>query len=296
MLGNKLKLKGILMSMMLLITVSSTGSVFAFGSVGTMVEGVCASAGNPLLDEFQNLSSSSQCTACHDNGGGGGSGGGKSASSGSDAAIIDFFCPPVDPPAPPVEPPVPPVEPPPPQTCTDTDGDGVFAEGGDCGQMDCNDNDPSIFPGAEENCGDGIDNNCNGLIDTADPNAMQCPAPDVCTDLDGDGYSIEGGSCGAMDCNDSNADLNPGASEACDDGIDNNCDGMVDSADVACQVMEEDEHRKKRHDHDRKECSGGNHDEDDDHDDDDDHEVEDDDDDDYEDKRQRRRKHKHDDD
>ena len=30
---------------------------------------------------------------------------------------------------------------------------------------DCNDTDPSINPLAEEVCDDGIDNNCNGLID-----------------------------------------------------------------------------------------------------------------------------------
>lgn len=49
----------------------------------------------------------------------------------------------------------------------------------------------------------------------------------TCTDADGDGYSIEGGACGEIDCDDDNYDINPGATEICD-GIDNNCDGVID--------------------------------------------------------------------
>jgi hypothetical protein len=40
----------------------------------------------------------------------------------------------------------------------DDDGDG-FSEN----QGDCNDNDDTIYPGAEEICGDGIDQNCNDI-------------------------------------------------------------------------------------------------------------------------------------
>lgn len=53
------------------------------------------------------------------------------------------------------------------------------------------------------------------------------PEPE-CTDSDGDGYSVEGGACGEVDCDDSDAAVNPGATEVCGDGVDNDCDGQID--------------------------------------------------------------------
>ena len=47
--------------------------------------------------------------------------------------------------------------------CLDNDGDGFGDEA--CGGPDCDDTDPAVYPGAEEICDDGIDNNCDGVTD-----------------------------------------------------------------------------------------------------------------------------------
>jgi hypothetical protein len=47
-----------------------------------------------------------------------------------------------------------------------------------------------------------------------------------CIDNDGDGYGIN--CANGMDCNDQNANMNPGLAEICGDGIDNNCNGFTD--------------------------------------------------------------------
>ncbi len=53
---------------------------------------------------------------------------------------------------------------------TDFDGDGYFSP------EDCDDTDPSVYPGAPELC-DGKDNNCNGLIDEGfPPLVITCPS------------------------------------------------------------------------------------------------------------------------
>ncbi len=57
--------------------------------------------------------------------------------------------------------------------CTDGDSDGYFV---DCEPFDCDDADPLVNPDAAEVCDNGIDDDCNGLIDTADPacQAVDC--------------------------------------------------------------------------------------------------------------------------
>jgi hypothetical protein len=116
--------------------------------------------------------------------------------------------------------------------CTDADDDNYALEGGDCGPIDCDDDNPGIHPGAPEICTDGLDNDCNGLVDAQDGKAVNCPSQ--CTDGDGDGYAVEGGACGPLDCDDTYILSNPGASEICNDGYDNDCDGLLDGADTDC--------------------------------------------------------------
>ena len=45
----------------------------------------------------------------------------------------------------------------------DDDGDGWWTD-----QGDCDDTDPAVNPDAIEDCADGVDNDCDGLVDGAD--------------------------------------------------------------------------------------------------------------------------------
>ena len=106
---------------------------------------------------------------------------------------------------------------------------------------DCNDARADINPGADEICADGVDNDCDGVVDEASCIAgggaggeadvgggdVGDGVATVC-DQDGDGFQAVGDTCGGNDCDDTNPDINPGASEMCGDNIDNDCDGKVD--------------------------------------------------------------------
>jgi hypothetical protein len=110
--------------------------------------------------------------------------------------------------------------------CSDADGDG-WPDGADCVVKDCDDNDPDVFPHNPEICGDGKDNNCNGIVDDG------CPGR-ACVDADEDGYGVGAGCPGPQDGDDNDPDTHPGAPEICGDGIDNNCNGVIDDGCAGC--------------------------------------------------------------
>ncbi len=97
---------------------------------------------------------------------------------------------------------------------------------------DCDDTDVNINPGEDEICGDDIDNNCNGdddeecsvlYYEDADGDGYGNPDVSISTTTEPDGYVLDN-----TDCNDDDANMNPGLDEDTEDGIDNDCDGRVD--------------------------------------------------------------------
>ena len=81
----------------------------------------------------------------------------------------------------------------------------------------CEPGDPAV-----EVCNDGMDNDCDTLVDIDDPDCLSC------TDNDGDNFYAEGGDCGLVDCDDSNPNVYPGHPEVAGNGIDDDCDGLID--------------------------------------------------------------------
>jgi hypothetical protein len=152
------------------------------------------------------------------------------------------------------------------------------------GGIDCDDTNVNIHPNAEELCGNGIDDNCNGQIDEGiqaylydgdgdglggynkptlllscsqtppsnyvlphGPDFIDCNDDDknilgpkvYYADSDGDGYGDPNntaffcdGNAGYVsnnsDCDDTNPNIHPGATEIAGNGIDDDCDGLVD--------------------------------------------------------------------
>ncbi len=144
-----------------------------------------------------------------------------------------------------------------PVECVDEDGDG-YGDGCEAGN-DCNDASAQVNPGRPEVCGDGFDNNCNGLADEdcdcVDGSVRRCYEGDpdvrglgVCVDgvqtcADGEWSTCSHGEptdevCDRLD-NDCDGDIDEGvanacgtcgsvAREVCGDLLDNDCNGLVD--------------------------------------------------------------------
>lgn len=113
---------------------------------------------------------------------------------------------------------------------SDTDNDGYGSASG-CNPKDCDDTTATISPEADEICGDGIDQDCDGKD-------LECPAID-CLDFDGDGYGV-GTACKGTDCNDEDSAVNADAAELCGDGIDNDCKDGDEACPITCVDADED--------------------------------------------------------
>jgi hypothetical protein len=103
---------------------------------------------------------------------------------------------------------------------------------------DCDDTNVNIYPGAAEIC-NGVDDNCDEDVDEgtctpycrdADGDTYGDPADLIPADSPPPGYVID-----CNDCDDSDQNVNPGASEQCN-GVDDNCDGQVDEG-LPCDVQ-----------------------------------------------------------
>ena len=123
-------------------------------------------------------------------------------------------------------------------TFFDADGDGVSRFSVDGLPADCDDTNPEISPRQPEIC-DGIDNNCDELVDLPPAVDALNALTEHWADADGDGFGDprsdllraceqpEGYVRNYDDCDDLSAAVSPDVVEVCD-GIDNDCNAIAD--------------------------------------------------------------------
>jgi hypothetical protein len=114
---------------------------------------------------------------------------------------------------------------------------------------DCNDGDGAINPGAQEVCNSGVDDDCDGFADDADPSISVASQGTYYADNDGDGYGtgpvihacIQPANTATVngDCNDGNGAVNPGATEVCN-SIDDDCDSQIDESGLTASISTSD--------------------------------------------------------
>src|SRR5258706_2441061 len=138
--------------------------------------------------------------------------------------------------------------------CTDNDGDGYGnpARGAwKTPQLDCNDSDDSIHPGASETC-NGIDDNCDGAVDEGFSVGGDCQIgdPGGCSAGDPGGCCLSAGKIACKNdhtgtfCDSQGKDIlhqqaeGPAPNASCFDGKDNDCDGLTDHQEPSCQTAE----------------------------------------------------------
>jgi len=106
---------------------------------------------------------------------------------------------------------------------------------------DCDDSAADIHPGAKEYCND-IDDDCDG---TTDEDAVDTQQYWADWDEDGFGNPSDGqmlcapswpySAIDPTDCDDTEWSVNPSMTEDCEDGLDNDCNGVTDCEDLACE-------------------------------------------------------------
>ncbi|MGD8616630.1 MAG: hypothetical protein PVI91_13355 [Gammaproteobacteria bacterium] len=137
----------------------------------------------------------------------------------------------------------------------DNDGDGYSSN------RDCDDGDASVWelnscgecapepPGGcgtctvtedpEASCSDGLDNDCDTLVDGDDPD---CATGSACADYQDKGTCNADAACewqgnpNTGSCEDAACTVTENPEVSCSDGVDNDCDGATDSGDSDCAV------------------------------------------------------------